>query len=78
MRCIFRNGTWVRMLRRTDLPQPEPEPETLIFRGNQSPPTGPFKESHPIEQASSSSIEDIGIWMDCFEQRQDRLKHHQD
>ena len=78
MRYIFRNGMWVRMSKRTDPAQPEPELEAPIFRGNQSPPTGPFEESHPIEQAPSSSIEDIGIRMDRFEQRQDRLEHRQD
>ena len=51
MKCIFRNGMWVRMPKRTDPPQLEPEPETPIFRGTQSPPTGPFEESHQIEQA---------------------------
>ena len=63
---------------RTDPPQPEPEPETPVFRGTQSPPICPFKETHPFEQTHTSSIEDIGIQMDRFEQRQERLEHRQD
>ena len=37
MRCLFRNGMWVRMPRRTDPPQPEPKPEIPIVRSTQSP-----------------------------------------
>ena len=64
MRCTFRNGIWTRLPRRIDPLQPEPEPKTLIFRGNLSPPTGPFEESPPEEQAPPSSIDDIGTRMD--------------
>ena len=71
MRCMFRNDIWTRLSRRTDPLQPEPEPETSIFRGNQSPPTGLFEESPPVEQAPPSSIDDMGTRMDHFEQRQD-------
>ena len=74
LRCIFRNSIWTRLLRRIDPHQPEPEPEIPIFRGNQSPPIGPFEESPLVEQAPPSSIEDIGTQMDRFEQRQDRLE----
>ena len=66
------------MLRRTDPPQPEPEPETPVFRGTQSPPICPFEETHPFEQTHTSSVEDIGIRMDRFEQRQERLEQRQD
>ena len=66
------------MPRRTDPPQPEPEPETPVFRGTQSPPICPFEETHPFEQTHTSSVEDIGIRMDRFEQRQERLEHRQD
>ena len=75
MRCTFRNGIWTRLPRKTDPLQPKLELETLIFRGNQSPPTDPFEESPPVEQAPPpSSIDDIGTQMDRFEQRQDRLE----
>ena len=66
------------MPRRTDPPQPKPEPETPIFRGTQSPPIYPFEETHPFEQAPASFIKDIGIRMDRFKQRQDRFEHRQD
>ena len=66
------------MPRRTDPPQPELEPETPVFRGTQSPPIYPFEETHPFEQTHTSSVEDIGIRMDRFEQRQERLEHRQD
>ena len=78
LRCFYRNGNWVRMPRRTDPPQPEPEPKTPVFRGTQSPPICPFEETHPFEQTHTSSIEDIGIRMDRFEQRQERLELRQD
>ena len=66
------------MPRRIDPPQPEPEPETLVFRGTQSPPICPFEETHSFEQAPASFVEDIGIRIDRFEQRQERLEHRQD
>ena len=66
------------MPRRTDPPQLEPEPETPVFRGTQSPPICPFEETHLFEQATASSVEDIGIRMDWFEKRQERLEHRQD
>ena len=82
LRCHYRNGNWVRMPRRTDPPQPEPEPEpepeTPVFRSTHSPPICPFEETHPVEQTHTSSIEDIGIRMDRFEQRQERLELRQD
>ena len=68
MRCTFRNGIQTRLPRRTDPLQPEQELETPIFKGNLSSPTGPFEESPLVEQAPPSSIEDIGIRMDHFEQ----------
>ena len=37
--------------RRTDPLPPDPEPETSIFRENQSPPTGLFEVTPPIEHA---------------------------
>ena len=68
MRCTFRNDIWTRLPRRTDPLQPKSEPETPIFKGNLFPPTGPFEESPPVEQAHPSSIVDIGTRMDRFEQ----------
>ena len=59
------------MPRRTDPPQPEPEPKTPVFRGTQSPSICPFEETHLLEQTHTSSVEDIGIRMDRFEQRQE-------
>ena len=61
------------MARRTDPLQPKSKPKTPIFRGNQYPPIGPFKELPPVEQAPPLSIDDIGTRMDRFELRQDRL-----
>ena len=78
LRCVYRNGNWVRMPRRTDPPQPKPEPETPVFRGTQSPLICPLEETHSFEQAPASSIEDIGIRMDRFEQREDRFEQRQD
>ena len=77
LRCYYRNGNWVRIPRRTDHPQPEPEPETPVFRGTQSPPILPFEETYPVEQ-THTSIEEIGIRMDRFEQRQERIEQRQD
>ena len=78
MRCIFRNEIWTRLPWRTDPHQLELKPETPIFRGNLSPPIGPFEESPLVEQAPPSSIEDIGTQMDRFEQHQYQLEQSQD
>ena len=48
LRCIFKNGIWTKLLKRTDLLPPDSEPETPIFMGNQSP-TSPFKATPPAK-----------------------------
>ena len=45
LRCIFRNKIQTKLPRRIDPLSPNPEPETPIFRGNQSPHTDTFKET---------------------------------
>ena len=51
LRYIFQNGIWTKLPRRIGPLPPELEPETSIFRGNQSPPTCLFEATPPTEQA---------------------------
>ena len=67
LRCTFINETWIRLPRRTDPLPPDLKTETPIFRDNQNPPTSPFKATPPVEQAPSSSTDDIRTRMDQFE-----------
>ena len=76
LRCTFRNRIWTRLPRSTNPLPPRPEPETLIFRGNQSTPTGTFEATPPVEQVPPS-INDIGTRFDRFEQHQDGLEQCQ-
>ena len=58
LRCIFCNGIWIRQPRMTDpVPPPVEYPETLIFKGNESPPPSPFGAA-PLEPAPALSSED--------------------
>ena len=57
LRCTFSNGIWVRQPRRTDLiPPPVEHPETLIFRGNESPPPSPFGAAPLAPTLSSEEL----------------------
>ena len=67
LRCIVRNGIWIRLPRRTEPPSPEPEPETPVYRESHSPPTSPLEVAPPTEQAASSYVDQIVTRLDRIE-----------